>query len=111
MVTPSRLLEGTSVSTPSVGTLYTAPVNQTVLIKKLTFTNSTNAAIVLNVYLPPAAGAAGGTNVIRANRTLGPYETYECFEAENHALAAGDFLAAGAGATGVTAHASGLLIT
>jgi hypothetical protein len=111
MVTPARLLEGTAVSTPGAGTLYTAPVNQTALIKKLVFANTTNGALTVSVYLVPLAGAAGAGNAVRTTKTIAPYDTFECYEAENQVLPAGDFLAAAASGAGVTATASGLLIT
>jgi chitodextrinase len=110
MVIPSALIEGTAVGT-SATTLYTAPANQTVLLKKLTFSNTTNGALTLSVYLVPSGGSAGSGNAVRTLKTLAPYETFECYEAENQVLAPGDFVAATGSATGITARGSGMLVS
>lgn len=110
MVTPTTLIAAAAVSTPGAGTLYTVPANQTCVLKKLTFSNSTNGALTVSVYLVPSGGSAGDSNVIKKLRTVGPYEAWEVFEAENHNLNAGDFISAAASGAGIVARGSGLLV-
>lgn len=110
MVSNIKLFDAAAVATPGPGTLYTAPVNQKVLVKKLTFYNGSGGALNLTVYLVPSGGAAGATNIVRY-KTLADKESFECFEAENQELNAGDFLAAAASGAGIVAHGAGVAIT
>lgn len=66
----------------------TAPVNTSAVIKKLTFTNSTGVAQTVTVYLVPASGAPGVTNILISARTVAAGDTYDCFEAQGQTLQA-----------------------
>lgn len=111
MTTAKRLAEG-SLLTVSAATYYTTPVNTKCVIKKLTCTNPTAGAVKVTIYLVPSGGSAGDANTIRKVRTVGPYEVFEVYEAEDHVLEAGDFIQALADVGGAVAlMASGIEIT
>jgi len=108
MVSPTRLIEGVQL-TGSAATYYTAPVLATVRIGKLTFCNSTGGAVAVTLYLVPFAGTAGATNILWSAKTVAAGQTLECYEAEGHVLAPGDFISALG--LNVTLQASGDIIT
>lgn len=77
---------------------YTAPLSTAATIQAATANNPTGAAIVVDLYKVPAAGAAGGGNKI-ATRTVPAGATVTLFDSLNHKLEAGTQLfAAGNGA-------------
>lgn len=80
--------------TATAATYYTAPANTRSIVKKLTFTNTDTGARTVTVYLVPNGGTAGVTNILVSARSVGPGETYDCYEAVNHALQAGGFIQA-----------------
>jgi hypothetical protein len=94
MVNPTVFIEG--VQLPSaVATKYTSPANVASVIKKLTLTNADAAAgHNVTIYLVPAGGAAGASNLLIDARTVGPLATLDIEEAVNHVLNGGDFIAA-----------------
>lgn len=102
MIVNAQLFVGSAVSTPGDGTLYTSPVNVQTLLKKLIFYNGSGGALVLVVKL-------GASAVVTKN--IADKETYECFPLENMQLVPGGTLVANCSGAGVTADASGLLIT
>ena len=93
MVTPKRLIEGSQL-TAAAATYYTAPALTTTRIRKLVFTNTTAGAVAVSLYLVPAAGAAAATNIIWSAKSIAAGQTAECYEAEGHVLAPGDFIQA-----------------
>lgn len=110
MTTPRRLTEGAQLTAGAVA-YYTCPINTRCIIKKLTFANPTVNARLVTVYLVPSGGTATATSTLRPPRAVGPNDTWECFEAENHILEQGDSIQALADAiTAITIMASGIEI-
>jgi hypothetical protein len=91
--TNKRFTEGTQLTAAAV-TQYTAPANTTSIIKKMTVCNTSGNARLVTIYLVPSAGAAGAANTIWSAKSVAAGATVEVFEAENHVLAAGDFVQA-----------------
>lgn len=111
MTTPKRLFSPTQLGV-AAATLYTCPVNQKVIITKLTFTNTSALAATVTIYIIPNGGAASDTNTISKTRALAPGEAWDSTEAENHILEAGDFIQAlASAATSISAMGSGLIVT
>lgn len=110
-VTIKTIIPGVQIPAAAAASpgLYICPVNTKTVIKKLTFTNNDTVARLLTVHLVPSAGTAGVTNILTKAAPIGPGMTYECFEAEGHALPAGGFITAFSDAASmVTCHGSGI---
>lgn len=113
MITPKKLFPPAQL-TGAAATYYTVPTNVKTIIKKLTFTNpvSSAAARQVTVYLVPNGGSASDTTTIASAKVVAIGQSWECFEAENHILEAGDTIQAFAdAATDVTIMGSGLEVT
>lgn len=111
MTIPRKIIPGSVLGTGAT-TYYTAPANTRCLIKKLTFTNVSSAAVLVTVYLVPSGGAAGDANTIRKQKTVAPLDVFECFEAENQVVEAGGFIQALADvASDITIQGSGIELT
>lgn len=109
-ITNKTLNEGAQLTT-AAAIYYTAPALTTAVIKKLTITNSTGGAVSVTIYLVPAAGAAGVTNIVTSAKSILAGAVYEAYECENHVLMPGDTLQALASAnTSLTLKASGIEI-
>lgn len=107
MLTPKRLIEGAQL-TLAAATYYTAPANGKALLKKLTLTNTSAAAVTVTLHLVAAGGAAGVQNMLLKARSIAAGATYDCTEAVNHILEAGGTIQAlASAATAVTIMASG----
>lgn len=107
MLTPKRLIEGAQLTT-SVATYYAAPANGKALLKKLTLTNTSAAAVTVTLHLVAAAGVAGVNNMPVDAHSIGAGATYDCTEVVNHILEAGGTIQAlASAATAVTIMASG----
>lgn len=110
MITPRQLFDPLQLGV-AASILYTAPVNTRCRIINLTFSNTTGAAVTVTVYLVKSGGAAGDANTIRKDKTVGPLDTWQCYEA-NHIIHAGDTIRAlASAATSITAMGSGLEVT
>lgn len=111
MVLAKMIIEGQAIAALAT-TYYTSPANVRTLIKKLTLTNPTTAAVNVTIYLIPKAGTAGTANMLIDARTIAAHETKEIFEAENHMLESEAFLQAVAStAAAVTIRATGIEMT
>lgn len=112
MVAPKVLVEGQALSAASAALYYTAPANITTIIKKVTFANSDGgAARLVTAYIVPSGQGAGPSNIIVDARNVGPIQTYEAFEMENHVLAPGDSIWALCDANPVSIRVSGIEIS
>lgn len=80
--------------TATAATYYTAPANTKSIIKKLTFTNTDSSARTVTVYLVPAAGTAGVTNILISAQSIGAGECWECYPASGQVLQALGFIQA-----------------
>jgi hypothetical protein len=111
MTISKKLFNSAQLGT-GVATYYTAGALTTTIIKKLTFTNTTAIAVSVTVYLIVAAGTAGDANTLRKTKTVAPNDVFECFEAEGHMLAPGDFIQAlCSAAASITIMGSGIELT
>jgi len=108
-----RIVEGVLLPNAAGTAQYTAPVNVSCLLKKVTFLNtSALAAVTLTVHLVPPAGAVLDANMVCKAKTLYPGERFELFEAENQLLAPGGALNAFAGTANlITMTATGIEMT
>ncbi len=73
----------------AAATVYTAPVNSQVIIKKLTFTNTDTVAHSVSLHLIPGGGSASVANLLIDAQVVAPAHTFEAFVAENHDLNGG----------------------
>lgn len=95
----------------SATTYYTA-TNVQARLDKCTVTNNDTGALTFSIYLVPAAGTAGATNVVILSRSINAGETYTCPEVVGQWLNAGQFLAAiASSATKLTLRVSGIEVT
>lgn len=69
--------------------LYSAPAQTSCVLKKLTFSNTTGAAVTVTVYLVAPGGTVGDANTLHKARSVDPLDVYECVEAVNHVLSPG----------------------
>lgn len=84
----------------------------TTYVDKFTITNNTSANVVFSANIVTVAGSAGVTNLIIAQRSIAPRETYPCPELIGQVLQPGDFISTLAGAAvSLTMRASGRQIT
>lgn len=94
MTTIAKMMsEGTQL-TGVAATYYTCPVGTKAIIKALTLTNTTALPIACTVYIVASAGTASAANTIISAVNIAVGTTYNCPEAVNHVLAAGDFIQA-----------------
>lgn len=113
MITAKKLFDPAQL-TAAAATYYTVPVGAKCILKKLTFTNPTSSAAprTVTVYLIPNGGTAADSNTLISAKALAIGETWDCVEAENQILNAGDFIQAlASAATDVTIMGSGLEVT
>ncbi len=109
--TSKKIIPGSQLGI-SASVYYTAPANTKCIVKKLTCTNVTADARLVTIYLVPAGGSGDDTNTISKTKTLAPYETWECFEAEGHVVeSAGSIQALCDAATAVNIQGSGIELT
>lgn len=103
--TAKRIIPG-SVLTGSASTYYTAPSKA--VVKSLTITNTTAAAVTATVYVVPLAGTAGASNCAINARPIAANETYNCPELVNQVIETGGMIQAFG--SGMTIMASGVEI-
>lgn len=112
-ISPIRMVEGLQVANAATA-YYTTPANSTVVLKKLTLTNTTATAVAVTIYLVNSGGTADAAHTVTYQKVIPPNNVaggvIEVYEAENHVLLAGDTLQAKADtAAAVTLIASGQL--
>ena len=87
-------------------TQYTTPDGTRTQIDKFTATNTTGAAITIDVHLVPSGDTAGAANkILTKSVAAGVDESLSSLT--GHTLNAGDFISAIASATGLTIRCSG----
>ena len=105
-----KIVNGQQLAT-SAATYYTAPVNTSCVIKKLTFTNTSASTRLVTVYLISTGGSANDASTLSKVKSIAANETWECTEAENHVIEAGGFIQAFADAgASISIHGSGIEI-
>ena len=109
-VIATALFEATDTPTTDTA-MYTCPSATRVYIDKLTATNTTAAALTININLVAASGAAGSSNLIVSAYSIAAGASYTFPEVVGHVLNPGAFLNAKASATGITLRASGRVMT
>jgi len=109
--TPKRLIEGSQLTT-TTATYYTAPPNQSAIIRRVTLVNTTGTARTVNLYLVPDGDSAGAANQIMSARTISANESYSEPDVEGHVLGAGGTIQADADSgSAVTIIASGVEVS
>ncbi len=93
MVNPDVFVDG-KLLTETIATYFECPREQRAIIKKMTVSNATIAAVAVSLYRVPVTKAAGNAYLIWNQKSVGINETREVFEFENHVLLPGDFIAA-----------------
>lgn len=108
-----RIVEGTLLPNAAGAAQYTAPVNVSCLLKKVTFLNTSGTtAIPVTVHLIPPGGVVADANMVCKAKILAAGERFELFEAENQLLAPGGALNAFAGTAAlITMTATGIEMT
>lgn len=103
--TPKRLAQ-TQPGT-SYATAYTVPASTSAIVKEIVVTNTTGAAVVLDVSLVASGGTAGVTNNVIAQHQIGAYSTV--MYTFSQVLATGGFISLKAGtAAALTVTVSGV---
>lgn len=106
--TGKRLVEGAQL-TASAATYYTTPANTRTRIDAMTLTNTSGAAVTVDIHLVPAGGSPSDDNVVMKGKSIPQNDTYVVREALGHWLEPGGTIQALAGtATSVTLIASGV---
>jgi hypothetical protein len=91
-------------------TYYTVPTATTVILDKMTATNTSGAAQTVSLNLVNSGGAASAANLITSNQSIAAGAVYQFPEAVGHVLTPGQFISINASATTVTLRASGRVI-
>lgn len=78
--------------TASLATLYTAPANTRVSLKKVTVVNNDSVTRLVTGHLIPSGGASSTTNIITISASVAANESRDLYEIMGHSLDAGDFL-------------------
>lgn len=86
--TPKRIIAGAQLTT-STAIYYTAPTNQSCVIRRVSFTNTTGTAATVDLYLVASGGTAGASNQIVVDKVISPGETWSCPDVEGQVLAPG----------------------
>lgn len=94
MATTNKPLNAGVQLATSASAAYTAPVNTTTILKKVTITNTSASAATVTLYVVTSAGTPGAANTVTSAKAIAAGATYEAYEVENHVLAAGDSLQA-----------------
>jgi hypothetical protein len=102
-ITPVKL--GQAAITLAVTTLYTVPASTRTLVKEMSIANTTAAAINVNVFLVPSAGAAAVGNAFLYNMAVPANSTLQYNGIQ--VLDVGDTIQIQAAALGLTITASG----
>lgn len=109
-VTAKALVEGQIVPATDT-TVYTAPLNTTTIIDKVTTANYDTVSRVVTISIVASGGSVGDAYYI-AKRTLTAKETYIWPEVVGQILNAGDYVSViASNATGVNIRMSGREIT
>ena len=90
MIRYKELVSGQPLTATSAA-YYAAPTGTSTAIHAVSVTNTTGAAVVVNLYRVPSGGAASNSNIL-ASRTIAPNATVSMPDATNHKLAAGSSL-------------------
>lgn len=107
-LTIKRLVPG-SILTGSAAVYYTCPASKYAILKSLTVSNSTGAAVSCSLYLVPSGGSATAAYLIRPPRLIDVNESYTCPEAVNQVLEDGGTIQAfGSGLTLIVSGAEGV---
>jgi len=109
-----NIIDGVQL-TNAVATYYTTPDNTRCELRKLSFTNTSAAAVTVTVYIVPSGGTASDANTIKKTKALAPAgfgsDTWNCIEALGHCLNAGETVQAVCSAnTSVSVRCTGLEI-
>jgi hypothetical protein len=100
------------VLTTTLRTLYGVPPNVTMIIKKLTLTNTSGSDATFTLYLVPMGATAGVGNCLDITVPIAAGQTYDATEAVNQALPTGALIRALASAnTAITCIGSGIEIS
>lgn len=102
-VTPNQLGQG--AIGVGVSTLYTAAAVTRVFLKDMDICNTTAAAILVSIFLVPAAGVAGTGNALMYTQTVPALSTVQW--SGNQILLPGGTIQVQASAVGLTITASG----
>src|SRR5512139_1218429 len=103
VITMTKMGQGSVAITNT--TRYTVPTFTRSLVKDITITNTTAAAITVSLYLVPSGGAAGATNIFMSNVTIPPNGLFQWNGAQ--VMNTGDFIVDIASAVGCTINISG----
>ncbi len=96
----------------AAATQYTCPANSKVIIRHVTFTNTTSGAITVTAYVIPSGGSAGDPTTVVSAQSVAAHATYVSPELSGCVLNAGDILNAFASAvTSISMNASGIIQT
>lgn len=108
--TPAKLVAGSQL-TAAAAPYYTSPANTRTVIKSMQLVNTSAQAVTATVYLVPSGGAPGAANTVIASVAIAPNATYNCPEAINQVLLAGDSIQALAGTAGaISIQAAGIQV-
>jgi len=89
---------------------YTVPANTTLILDKITATNTGGATAVVSLFLVNAGGNASTANTVTSSQSIAPGVVYQFPEAVGHVLTAGQYIALSSSSSAVTLRASGRLI-
>jgi hypothetical protein len=108
--TPAKLVQGSQLTT-TAATYYASKPNVKTIIKSMQLVNTGANAAKATVYLVPAGGTAGAANTIIAAVNIAVGATYNCPEAINEVLEAGDTIQALSDTTSsISMQASGIQV-
>jgi hypothetical protein len=102
-VTPQQLTQ--AAITASITTVYIVPTSTRTYLKDIDICNTTNAAITVNLYLPPTSVAAGTSNALFYGLSVAANTTYHWVGTQ--ILLTGQSIQVSASTTGCTIIASG----
>lgn len=87
-------------------TQYTTPASRQDVIKDYEICNTTGASITVNLFIVPTGNSAGTANAILQTAAIPANQTFHW--TGTIVMNAGDFIATGASATGLTMTVSGI---
>lgn len=108
-LTAISLVQGVQLPN-AVASQYLAPANSKVIIRHVTFTNTTAGAITVTAYVVPNGGSPGAASTVMSAQSVAGNATYVSPELSGIVLNAGDTLQCFASAaTSISMNASGIL--
>lgn len=108
--TPIQLIKPQALSNALLE-YYKAPAQKRVIISKMTLSNVSASADVVDIHIVPAGGTADETNLLLKQKALDSNQSFPVYQLEGQILAAGDTVWAKSGsANAVLLMASGVTV-